>query len=314
MTSYTSDILSRAQPPRDARIPYGSDPNQFGELRVPQKQPSAVSHQPSAETPAVPGQRRELQHPQEHAVRHKIAAGPHPVVMNIHGGFWRAKYDLLHASHLCAALTRAGVATWNLEYRRVGNAGGAWPGTFEDITNGYRFLRQIARKYDLDMTRVVVMGHSAGGHLALALAGHQGAKNAGSKNAGPETSGNGEPRLRGAVSLAGVLDLQRAWELHLSNDAVVGFMGGTPAEMPDHYREADPMRLAVAGEQHLIHGTDDDTVPVEISRKYAAAKQAKGEKVTLTELPKVGHYEVIDPESAVWPVVERAVLRLAKGV
>lgn len=315
------DILSRAQPPADARIAYGSDPHQFGELRLPKSK------------------------------------GSHPVVMNIHGGFWRAKYDLLHASHLCAALTRAGAATWNLEYRRVGNPGGAWPGTFEDITNGYRFLRQIARQYHLDLTRVVVMGHSAGGHLAVALAGHQAprqapeqaaASNQASKQAAnqaskqapkqaPEptarqsleqaqsaamqsskasagtaadTAGDAEPRICGVVSLAGVLDLQRAWELHLSNDAVVDFLGGTPAQMPDHYREADPMQLKVTAEQHLIHGSDDDIVPVEISRKYLAAKQAKGEKVTLTELTKTGHFEVIDPESAVWGVVERTVMGL----
>jgi acetyl esterase/lipase len=250
------DILSRPQPADVpvTRITYGSDPNQFGDLRLPRSQ------------------------------------GLHPVVMNIHGGFWRAKYDLLHASHLCAALARAGMATWNLEYRRVGNPGGAWPGTFEDITNGYRFLKQLAAKHHLDLKRVAVMGHSAGGHLALALAGHQ-------------------PELRGAVSLAGVLDLQRAWELHLSNDAVVEFLGGKPGEMPDHYREADPIKLKVKAVQRLIHGTDDDVVPVEISRDYAKTKQPT-EKVTLTELPKTGHYELIDPQSTQWKTVEREVRSL----
>ncbi len=271
------DILTRAQPPADARIPYGSDPHQFGELRLPKG----------------------------------LAKGPHPVVMNIHGGFWRAKYDLLHASHLCAALSRAGVATWNLEYRRVGNAGGAWPGTFEDITNGYRFLRQIARKYNLDMARVVVMGHSAGGHLAMALAGHLAPKQKSGKTR-VEENADAEPRLRGVVSLAGVVNLERAWELHLSNDAVVEFLGGTPNQMPDHYREADPMRLAVATEQHLIHGTEDDIVPIEISRKYASAKQSQGEKVTLTEL-KCGHFELIDPESGVWGRVEGIVTGLLQA-
>lgn len=250
----TDDILSRAQPAADARIAYGSDPNQFGDLRLPK------------------------------------GKGPHPVLMNIHGGFWRAKYDLLHASHLCAALAKAGIATWNLEYRRAGNPGGGWPGTFEDITNGYRFLRQIASKYHLDLKRSVVMGHSAGGHLAIALAGHQ-------------------PDVRGAISLAGVLDLTRAWELHLSHDAVVEFLGGTPTQVPDHYREADPMKLAVKAEQQLIHGTDDDTVPIEISRTYVARKQVS-EKVSLTELAKTGHYELIDPKSTIWPKVESIVWRL----
>lgn len=255
----TQDVLSRTPPPADARIPYGSDPNQFGDLRLPAGK----------------------------------AKAPFPVVMNIHGGFWRAKYDLMHASHLCAALTKVGIATWNLEYRRVGNPGGAWPGTFEDITNGYRFLKQLAAKHPLDLKRFVVMGHSAGGHLAIALAGHQ-------------------PDIHGAVSLAGVLDLHRAWELHLSNDAVVEFLGGTPVQMPDHAREADPMQLKVKAAQHLIHGSDDDVVPVEISRNYADRKKRKGEKVTLTELPKTGHFELIDPESAAWPHVEQTVLNLLK--
>ncbi len=306
------DILSRAQPPADARIAYGSDPNQFGDLRLPQTQPSAISRQPLVEQKRIETDKAGPKASQKQQQRPL-----HPVVMNIHGGFWRAKYDLLHASHLCAALTRAGAATWNLEYRRVGNAGGAWPGTFEDITNGYRFLRQIARTYDLDLTRLVVMGHSAGGHLAVALAGHQAAKqNAEKQEPGKQSAGKASgaaQRIRGAVSLAGVLDLKRAWELHLSNDAVVEFLGGTPAEMPDHYREADPMQLAVKAEQHIIHGTDDDVVPVEISRKYVAAKQAQGEKVTLTELPKCGHYEVIDPESAVWGRIEGIVTGLLKA-
>jgi len=128
------DILSLAPPPADERVPYGSETHQFGDLRLPK------------------------------------GNGPHPVVMNIHGGFWRNEYDLTHASHLCAALTAKGVATWNLEYRRVGDEGGGWPGTFSDITNGYRFIAQLPKRYYLDAEKVVVMGHSAGGQLALCLA------------------------------------------------------------------------------------------------------------------------------------------------
>ncbi len=105
----SEEILSLTPPPSDHRLAYGSDPNQFGDLRLPK------------------------------------GAGPFPVVMNIHGGFWRAKYDLLHAGHFCAAITGKGIATWNLEYRRNGNPGGGWPGTFEDIASGYRFLPQIAQ-------------------------------------------------------------------------------------------------------------------------------------------------------------------------
>ena len=147
--------------------------------------------------------------------------------MNIHGGFWRAKYDLKHAGYLCAALTAKGLATWNVEYRRVGNPGGGWPGTFEDLRSAYRYVSQIAQRYNLDLNKLVVMGHSAGGQLALCLAGH-------------------EPTVKRVVSLAGVVDLQQAWELHLSDNAVVDFLGGEPSRVPEHYREADPMQLKIS--------------------------------------------------------------------
>ncbi len=247
----SADILSLPPPPADVRIPYGSDSLQFGDLRSPK------------------------------------GTGPHPVVMNIHGGFWRNKYDLAHAGHLCAALTAKGCVTWNLEYRRVGDPGGGWPGTFSDIRDGYRFLPQLAKQASLDLARVVVMGHSAGGQLALCLAAH-------------------EPSVQRAVSFAGVLGLRRAWELHLSTNAVVEFMGGPPEQVPEHYREADPMQLEIKAEQWVIHGDDDDVVPPDFSRTYFAQKMKKGEKVHLLEIEKAGHFELIDPRSTAWPKIEQA--------
>lgn len=252
------DILSLAPPTADLRLAYGSDPNQFGDLRLPKT-------------------------PKEK---------PFPVVMNIHGGFWRAKYDLAHGGHLCAVLTEKGFATWNIEYRRVGNEGGGWPGTFEDIVRGYRFLDQIARQHNLDARRVLVIGHSAGGQLALCLAAH-------------------EPSVQRVVSLAGVVDLQRAFELHLSNDAVVELLGGKPNDVPDHYREADPMGLAVPkATQVFIHGLDDDVVPPNFSRGYVERKRKDGETVSLIEIPKAGHLDVIDPRSVAWEPIQRCVLGL----
>ncbi len=253
----SDDILTLPPPPADARIPYGTDPNQFGDLRLPK------------------------------------APGSFPVVMNIHGGYWRSKYDLAHAGHLCAALTAKNLATWNVEFRRVGNPGGGWPGTFEDIVSAYRFLPQIAKRYNLDTTRIVVMGHSAGGQLALCLTAH-------------------EPAVKRAVSLAGVLDLQQAFELHLSNDAVVEFLGGKPKDVPEHYHEADPTRLKIPqATQWLIHGAADGTVPAFFSRNYAEQKKVSGEDVHYLEISTAGHFELIDPRSSAWPKVEDTVRHLA---
>ena len=221
------DILSQPQPPPDERIAYGDDRNQFLEVRLPRTN------------------------------------GPHPVLLNIHGGYWRAKYDLAHAGHLCEALRAAGVATFNTEYRRVGNAGGGWPGTFEDIRSAYRFVQQEHSRFHLNPDKLVVMGHSAGGQLALCLAAH-------------ETS------VSRAISLAGVVDLKKAYALHLSNNAVVDFLGGKPDAVPEHYREADPMELSIPhARQWLLHGKDDDTVPPEFSRDYATQKKKAGESVEL---------------------------------
>lgn len=257
----SEDILSRQQPPTDLRLTYGSDPNQFIDLRL----PTAKSK-------------------------------PYPLAINIHGGFWRAKYNLDHAGHLCAALTAKGLATANLEYRRVGNDGGAWPGTFEDVRYAYQFLIQNAQKHNFDTQRVVVMGHSAGGQLALCLAAH-------------------EPHVTAVISLAGVVDLQRTYQLHLSHDAVVEFLRGTPAEVPDHYREADPMQLSIVkASQWLIHGTSDDDVPPAFSRDYVNYKGKRtGEKkedARLLEIAGAHHLDLIDPRSNAWQKVEKTVLQL----
>ena len=258
----SEDILSRPAPPYDLRLVYGSDPNQFIDLRLPADK-----------------------------------SAPHPLLINIHGGFWRAKYNLDHAGHLCAALASKGLMTANLEYRRVGNEGGGWPGTFSDIRSAYQFLIQTAQKRNFDAQRVVVMGHSAGGQLALCLAAH-------------------EPHIRAVISLAGVVDLQRAYQLHLSHDAVVEFLGGTPAEVPDHYREADPMLLSIVKpRQWLIHGTADQDVPPAFSHDYVASKQRRTgtskEDVHLLEITGADHFNLIDPRSTAWSQVEKTVLEAA---
>ena len=251
----SEDILSRQPPPADLRLTYGPDPNQFIDLRLP-------------------------------AEKHKT----HPLLINIHGGFWRAKYGLEHAGHLCAAFTAQSFVTANLEYRRVGNEGSGWPGTFEDIRSAYKFLVQNAQKHNIDATRVVVMGHSAGGQLALCLAAH-------------------EPALKYVVSLAGVVDLEKAYQLHLSHDAVVEFLGGTPSRVPDHYREADPMQLSIVqAHQWLVHGSVDQVVPKAFSSDYVALKARKStqkEDVHLLEISGADHYDLIDPRSEAFKQIQK---------
>jgi pimeloyl-ACP methyl ester carboxylesterase len=114
--------------------------------------------------------------------------------------------------------------------------------------------------------------------------------------------------VKAVVSLAGVVDLQQAYALHLSNDAVVEFLGGTPAEVADHYREADPMKLAIGARQWLVHGAEDDVVPPAFSRDYVGAKQKMKEDARLAEIAGAGHFEVVDPRSGAWKVVEKVVM------
>jgi acetyl esterase/lipase len=172
----------------------------------------------------------------------------------------------------------------------VGNPGGGWPGTFEDVRSSYRFVQQAKSRFHLDVDRLVVMGHSAGAQLALCLAAH-------------------EPTLRRAISLAGVVDLKKACTLHLSNDAVVEFLGGKPDAVPEHFREADPMELSIPqARQWLFHGGEDDTVPHEFSRDYVTQKKKAGESVELWEIPSAGHFDLIDPSSEAYKQVRKAVL------
>jgi acetyl esterase/lipase len=251
------EILSMPAPPADFRVPYGPGEFQFGDLRVPD------------------------------------GRGPHPVVIVIHGGFWRATLDLLYMGNVAAALTAAGVATWNIEYRRIGQTGGGYPGALEDTANASAHLTNMADAHRLDISRVVAAGHSAGGHLALWLA----------------TAKRGLP-LRGAVSLAGVADLRRAWELKLSDNVVGEFIGGSPDQYPDRYREASPIeKLPASVPQRLIHGEADEVVPIELSERYERAATSKGDDCVLLRMES-DHFDVADPRSKVWPRVMREILDL----
>jgi acetyl esterase/lipase len=267
-----ADLLKMPVAPGARRIAYGADPLQFGELRVP------------------------------------AGKGPHPVVTIVHGGCWVAKLknlderavalDLLRP--IAEELTKMGIATWNLEYRRLGNAGGGWPGTFEDVARGTDHLRKIAHENQLDLNRVVVMGHSAGGHLAMWLAARR------KLPPSSELYSKDPLPLKGVVDLDGPGDLKAVLPVQqqiCGAPVITQLLGGTPEERPQRYREASPIEMLPLG------------VPQEFfaSRMFAAqaptyeeAARHAGDVVNTVVLPDAGHFVFIDPGSAVWPqVVEK---------
>lgn len=241
-------------------ISYGDDvPDQVGDLRVP------------------------------------AGTGPHPVVVVIHGGFWADVWqrDLMDA--VAIDLAERGWATWNIEYRRVGTGGG-WPGTQTDVAAAIDHVANLDD--DLDLTRVVLLGHSAGGQLALWAA---------AREASP-----GVVRPTGVVALAPVTDLARAHRLGLDDGAVERLMRRSPDAEPGRYRASSPLALLPIGvPQVIVHGDRDDRVPVQMSRAYAGEAADAGDEVLYHEFEGTGHFEVIDPDHIVWSKIAAELEQLA---
>ncbi len=242
--------------------------------------------------------------------------GPFPVVVVIHGGFWKEAYGAELGVPLAEDLAAAGVAAWNIEYRRVGSSqvagGGGWPATCLDLAAAVDVLADLnqARVRSatgdglLDLSRVVALGHSAGGQLAGWLAARSGF---------PEGSPGAAPRvaLTGFVSQAGVLDLVAAAEDNLGGGAASAFLGGTPDSRPDAYRLASPLlQLPLGVPSICVHGAGDDTVPISQSEDFVAAASRAGDSAELVALPGVGHLELVDVRNSAWAACRAAVLRL----
>lgn len=227
-------------PPADARLAYGPEPLQFGDLRLPE-----------AEAP--------------------------PLAVVIHGGYWKANYNLIHTGHMSRALTEQGVATWNVEYRSVGDPGGGWPGTGNDVARAVELVAELP----VDQTRVVLVGHSAGGQLALWAA---------------------KRAQLPVVALAPVSDVRESAARTGPDGAPARFMAA------EHFAEGSPLELLPLGVQQIvIHGTEDDGVPYAMSERYVGAAGGEAELVTLEG---TGHFEPIDPLAPVFAQTVAAVQKL----
>lgn len=255
----------------DHRIYYGSNNQHFGDLRLPRR------------------------------------PGPHPVAVVVHGGAWGAAISLHYMSPLAAALTCSGVATWNIEYRRLGS-GGAWPAIFRDVAAAADHLRAIAPTYQLDLDRVVATGHSAGGHLALWLA---------SRDRLPPTS---EVYVKDPLPLDGVVALGSGGAADLSHfmaamprfrDAVIELLGGTvPERLAEHMKHGSPAELLPIGKpQVLISGDADPSVPMPTVRHYADRAARQGDRVSIVAIPGGEHFVSTDPSDPVaGPAIRHAIL------
>ena len=232
-------------------------------------------------------------------------SGPVPVVVVLHGGFWRAAYGIELARPLAADLAAHGMAAVSVEYRRVG-ADGGWPETVLDVAAAVDSLAPLEETAGLDLADVTLVGHSAGGHLAAWAAG---------RGRLPDDAPGARPKIEATavVLQAGVLDLVRADEQRLGDGAVRAFLGAGPAEAPDRYAAADPVRLLPTGADVLcVHGAADDVVPPEQSERYAAAARAAGDRVDLRVVPG-DHMVLIDPAAEPWQLVREWLRARAAG-
>ena len=248
---------------------YGADANQIGDLRLPDTK--------------------------------TFGPGPHPVVIVIHGGcWWRGFATRQNTAALASRLTERGFATWNIDYRQQGDAGGGWPGSFRDWAAGSDHLRALAKRYPIDLARVAVTGHSAGAHAALWVAGRHKLP-ADSEIASPDPI-----RIGAVVGIDGPPDpgaeLER-FEQGCGVPAVSGMFGGKPADQPKRYAEGSPQALLPLGMKSGLVSASLFLSPAAAERFVTAARKGKDQASALM-LGGTGHFDVIAPGSPVWDQVE----------
>lgn len=230
-------------------------------------------------------------------------AGPHPVVIVIHGGCWQAMFGLAQLGSLCRALADEGMAAWSIEYRRLGNGGG-WPATFHDVAAAADALRNVAGDAGLNLDRVAALGHSAGGHLALWLAARRHLP-----HASPLGVANAL-RVHGVVSIAGVPDLLEVARRGVCDTAGLDLLGGSWDDAPERARHASPALLLPLGvpHRHLV-GELDQIVPADLIEPFVGAAR-RSDDATLEVLPGIGHFDIVVPGTPAW----QSVLAAVRGV
>ena len=264
-----SELTALPVTPADHRIAYGTESLQFGDLRLP------------------PGNE------------------PAPLVVLIHGGCWRSQYDLKHVAPAAIALVKEGFAVWTIEYRRIGDVGGGWPGTFDDIAKGVDHVRRLVAQFPtIDTTRVVLMGHSAGGQLALWAASRRQ-----NETAGLFRSAMPPLKVAGVVSLAGITDLAEFGAgAGGCTTSVTPLLGGTPQQQPQRYKAVSPKeRVPIGAFVRLVHGDADPIVPITQSRDFLDRAHASGDRAELDVVRGGGHFDLLAPHSYAWPTVVRAI-------
>jgi acetyl esterase/lipase len=232
--------------------------------------------------------------------------GPHPVMVLIHGGSWQARYGKIVMRGLAGDLARRGWAVWNIEYRRIGNGGG-WPETFADVAAAIDHLGSI--QAPIDLGRVSILGHSAGGHLALWAAGREKLP-----MGAPGAPAGSSPRPRRAIAQAGVCDLAGAYR-KWHGGLVDTLMGGSPEQWPERYAIGDPLtQVPLEIPVLLVHGIEDATVSIGLSRSYARAATGAGGDVELVEIEgQAGiHRAHIDPRGVAWAAVVSRLERVSQ--
>ncbi len=264
-----ADYSAWAQPEPDHKIAYGAHPQQFGHLFLPEGE------------------------------------GPHPVVVFIHGGCYLTQYDIHPCNALCQTLAKSGLAVWSIEYRRR-DTGGEWPHLFQDVSAGADFLRELAPKYNLDLNRVVAAGHSAGGHLAMWLAGrHKLTLESELYQADPLT-------FRSVVALAPLADTSATAEGSLCDNALLDVIGGLPAVLPERYAQVSPLALLpLEVPQTLIVGAADGASLIEQNRRYAQQAAGASDPVELVIVADAGHFEIVATHTHAWGIVQAHLLKAA---